>query len=283
MSDKIEGELIRDGKSPESSPRGHSCVTAPSRHRQAIRCRGAFAAGSHSLIGAEISYLSQRQRKAQNTSGTWLLLLPVVLLLVSVLVAPLRAQTNEPTAKQFYSKIVRPVTLIDLLRNFKTAMDGDLLLRDDFYTDDNLKKFSGGERIIWIKVPPNGRGEIVGFGTMVKDLHHDGRTWGGLGIIFSQNFNEGREAVTGWLLTISDPNSVSFSEVEAIFGTGWEGRTFMNPPPHGPPRPPATHPRGYDRIVYNSVSPTLQREMIFSFSSDGKVGTANFILRRPIP
>ena len=249
--------------------------------RRPLACHHqALIAGSHSSSGRKMSCLD---RLARNTPGTWLLLLPVVLLLASVLAVPLRAQTNEMTAKQFYSKIVRPVALIDLFRNFKIAMDGELLLRDDFYTEDNLKIFSGGERIIWIREPPTARGDITSFGTMVKDLQHDGRPWGGLGFTFLLNFKEGREAVTGWLLTISDPNSVSFSEVEAIFGTNWEGDTFMNPPPHGPPRPPATHPRGYARIVYKSVSPTLQREMRFSFYSDGKVGTANFILRRPVP
>lgn len=249
--------------------------------RRPLACHHhALMPGSPSSSARKMSYLD---RRPQNTSGIWLLLLPVVLVLVSVLAVPLRAQTNETTAKQFYSKLVRPVTLIDLFRNFKIAMDGDLLLRDDFYTEDNLKEFSGGERIIWIREPPVARGEITRFGTMVKDLQHDGRPWGGLGITFLQNFKEGREAVTGWLLTISDPNSISFSQVEAIFGTNWERQTFMNPPTHGPPRAPSTHPHGYDRIIYKSVSPAFQREMIFSFSSDAKVGTANFILRRPVP
>lgn len=245
-------------------------IDRPLRHPLACH-HCAPMAGSHSSSGRKMSHLDWLPR---NTSGTGLFLLPVVLLLLSVLVAPLCAQTNDSRAKQFYSKIVTPVTLIDLFRNFKIAMDGDLLLRDDFYTEDNLRRFSGGKRIVWGRGPPNARGDIADFGSMVKDAQYDGRTWAGLGIQFSQNFNEDRVAVTGWLLTIGYPNSVSFSEIEAIFGTSWENRTLLVTPPHGPPPLPA--------IIYKSGSASLRREMVFSFSN-GKVGTANFILRRPIP
>jgi hypothetical protein len=38
----------------------------------------------------------------------------------------------------------------------------------------------------------------------------------------------------------------------------------------------------YPAIIYKSGSPSRRREMIFSFTN-GEVGIANFILRRPIP
>ena len=43
----------------------------------------------------------------------------------------------------------RPTTAIEAWRNLKFALDNDLFLRDDFYTDENLKKFFAATQISW--------------------------------------------------------------------------------------------------------------------------------------
>lgn len=43
----------------------------------------------------------------------------------------------------------RPTTAIEAWRNLKFALDNDLFLREDFYTDENLKKFFAATQISW--------------------------------------------------------------------------------------------------------------------------------------
>jgi hypothetical protein len=62
----------------------------------------------------------------------------------SALCAELGSQQEELMAT-----IARPTTTLEVLRNFKFALDNDLFLRDDFYTDENLQKFFAADRISW--------------------------------------------------------------------------------------------------------------------------------------
>lgn len=52
------------------------------------------------------------------------------------------------------ANIGRPTTALEVLRNFKLALDNDLFLRDDFYTDENLGKFFAANQVSWIEATP---------------------------------------------------------------------------------------------------------------------------------
>jgi hypothetical protein len=62
----------------------------------------------------------------------------------SALCAELGSQQEELMAT-----IARPTTTLEVHRNLKFALDNDLFLRDDFYTDENLQKFFAADRISW--------------------------------------------------------------------------------------------------------------------------------------
>ena len=50
--------------------------------------------------------------------------------------------------------IERPTTTIQVLRNFKFALDNDLFLRDDFYTNENLGMFFAANKVSWYETTP---------------------------------------------------------------------------------------------------------------------------------
>lgn len=67
-----------------------------------------------------------------------------------------RSACAEPdSSKRELMKTVRqPATTIEVLRNFKFALDNDLLLREEFYADDNLSRFFAANKISWHEVTP---------------------------------------------------------------------------------------------------------------------------------
>src|SRR5512140_1208086 len=44
------------------------------------------------------------------------------------------------------SLVERPSNVLDVLRNVRVAVDDGLLLRADFFTEEGIKSFTGGER-----------------------------------------------------------------------------------------------------------------------------------------
>ena len=66
------------------------------------------------------------------------------------------ARCAEPggASEKLMATIERPTTTIQVLQNFKFALDNDLFLRDDFYTDENLGKFFAANKVFWYEMTP---------------------------------------------------------------------------------------------------------------------------------
>lgn len=60
---------------------------------------------------------------------------------------------DDVTAAKIYNSTIKPKTQLDLLKNLKTIIDNNLLLREDFYTAENINKFLsyGGRNIACYK------------------------------------------------------------------------------------------------------------------------------------
>ena len=56
--------------------------------------------------------------------------------------------------KEALAMISKPATVTDLLQNIKFALDHDLLLQKDFYSDENLKRFFDTPQIKWARNEP---------------------------------------------------------------------------------------------------------------------------------
>jgi hypothetical protein len=74
-----------------------------------------------------------------------------VLFMVLVIVQTQPAGCAEPSdfRGKSMTTVNRPTTAIEAWRNLKFALDNDLFLHDDFYTDENLKKFFAATQISW--------------------------------------------------------------------------------------------------------------------------------------
>jgi hypothetical protein len=75
------------------------------------------------------------------------------LLLVTV-AQSVRCAESGGSGNSLLAAIDRPATAIEALRNLKFALDHDLFLRDDFYSDDNLRKFFAAGKISWEPLRP---------------------------------------------------------------------------------------------------------------------------------
>ncbi len=61
----------------------------------------------------------------------------------------LSSTKTPPSAKELYASVKKPTTRIELLKNIKFALDHELLLRDDFFTDENLMQiFCSGDHAL---------------------------------------------------------------------------------------------------------------------------------------
>src|SRR5262249_48050817 len=62
--------------------------------------------------------------------------------------APPASEEQQSAVEELYRSVKKPTTTLEILQNLKVVMDHDLLFREDFYTEDNLKQFFGGEKVV---------------------------------------------------------------------------------------------------------------------------------------
>lgn len=79
------------------------------------------------------------------------LIIHTVLFLALIVTQTQPAKCIEPGGSgwKLMTMVNRPTTAIEAWRNFKFALDNDLFLREDFYTDESLKMFFAATQISW--------------------------------------------------------------------------------------------------------------------------------------
>jgi hypothetical protein len=78
----------------------------------------------------------------------WYLVL-CTLLSVIIMVQSARCAERGGLWEKSTATIDRPTTAVEVWRNLKFALDNDLFLRDEFYTDENLRRFFAATQITW--------------------------------------------------------------------------------------------------------------------------------------
>jgi hypothetical protein len=170
----------------------------------------------------------------------------------------LGATKTEP-----YSMIHSPTTLLEFLSNLKLAFDSDLPLREDFYSDERLKAFSGGRKVRWLRTTETQRwAEVIDFGKMIDTMKVGDATYSGISFRNERTVSaDGKIHASADLLLRERNQSVAFENVERIFGRNWEVYPYF-PPPQGRVFQPATAPHGNDRIAYSTAGPAVQRSIV---------------------
>jgi hypothetical protein len=166
--------------------------------------------------------------------------------------------------------IEHPNTLLDLLSNLKFAFDNNLLLQADFYTEDRLAAFSGGKEVHWLQASETRRWvEISGFGGIADPMQVGSTTYSGISYRGGRVLtDDGKVQASAFLQLTGHNPSVSFTNMERIFGQTWEADPYF-PPPKGRIFQPPTDVHGNQRIRYTSADADVTRVIVLEFQADG--------------
>lgn len=182
------------------------------------------------------------------------------------------------SAKEMYAMIKKPSTLIEVLKNIKLALDQHLLLREDFYTEENLKLFFGGENVAWRKIndPKLQWGDVIDFGSLVEPLILKNMTLEGISITFLRNVKEDGKTEMRLNLLLRRSNLVGFESIENIFGKGWAPSRDSWRISHGETYIAPTRPHGNERIEYAVNEGDIQSLVDMKFNHDASLSFADF-------
>jgi hypothetical protein len=156
---------------------------------------------------------------------------------------------------QFYGAVTPPTSGMDLLRNAKWALDHNALLRVDFFTPQNMKRFMGTAAPVFrfldrIEV----RWEFKPSASELASLPTDVAAYAKC-IYGANRYQETdgslKQASLYFECNYQNRNYPTFDEVVKVFGNEWwPGWEVFGPPSHGWPSP-ATAPHGNDEMVYD--------------------------------
>jgi hypothetical protein len=193
------------------------------------------------------------------------------------------SKQDDASASELYAVVKKPTTPMELLKNIKFALDHELLLRDDFYTDENLMRFLGGSRVEWVDNRPGlRRVEVRNLG----NLFEMSSSWPGMGISAvllttdekNRGYVEGGSRLKGriGIYPLGD-SRMTIEAVESVFGKPTE---VYNPyagekPPYGTKLGPKTHPLGHMAFKYRFDHPTSKVIVGFDSGGSGKVTVFN--------
>ena len=168
------------------------------------------------------------------------------------------ASNNDSTVtKEVLAMINRPATITDLLQNIKFALEHDLLLQKDFYTDENLKRFFRTSKIEWTTNEPASKlGTLVAFDDLpYKDQNE--RPYNVDVKLGLWDYGK-KQPIEGGGITLTGRYPVEI--VEKVFGTKME----------------VTNPYAGDSLEH----PTLLQETTHKYGNKGLIYRFNTVLAK---
>jgi hypothetical protein len=180
-------------------------------------------------------------------------------------------QSNIPAVE-------KPTTLEAVLRNLKSALDRGLLLREDFYQEEVLRQYFGGNRTRHSSIGSGIEGSVSVFGDMVEPLVVSGHAVSGMSLSFRRV--SGADGVTA-VIVLSTPGktAVDFDVVEKVFGRGWRTAEPRLPSPHENYIRP-TRPHGNAEIVYSTPDDATSWRAILYFKANAELALARISTTR---
>ena len=184
------------------------------------------------------------------------------------------AQQSTVSVKDIYPTVMKPTTLIELLQNIKFALDHQLLLKEDFYTDENMKSFLGGRKVFLEKDDrTEKRGGFVGLGQQVKT---ERKFNDGISFMFDRKIKESGQVHVELELIIFGEHPANFDAVEQIFGADWHYPRNRMVRGHGEVIPSTTQPHGNAHIEYLTGTGDHQFLIEMEFDHNASLSTARF-------
>jgi hypothetical protein len=184
-------------------------------------------------------------------------------------------QTTSATLE----RLKAPASMVELLVNVREVTLSGLILREDFYTEDNLKRVFGGSTV---KLGRIAMDESVQIGADVGGFP----PWPGMRPAANSGLTLRVSRYKGYLsdgrpvgfVTIrnDEASDVKFEAIERVFGRNWVKAVYVPfVPPHGPipSPPPATHPMGHETVTFQLGRAGLDRKVEVRFERDGTFAT----------
>jgi hypothetical protein len=179
----------------------------------------------------------------------------------------------EPAGTMRSARLQSPNSLSDLLVNVGEITRSGLILEDDFYTEDNLKRVFGGT-IADVHVAFNGfrQGAVVKGFPAWSELGNASMTPDALTLDVSRSFDLYGKPRAQIVVNSNVGTTLGFDRIERLFGKNWD---VVGPmvPLHGPgtgppPDPPASQSHRNEEIRYQLGEPRLMRTLQISLAPD---------------
>lgn len=187
----------------------------------------------------------------------------------------IQKEDAEASARQaIYAQVKKPDTPTALLENMKFAMGHHLLLNEDFYTEENLKRISGGTSATRSVIAnPNVQIWIVGGLESLFSpelMAHDKTQFQGAESRFWERTDDGPMQASWSLLFDSNDGHLNFKDVENIFGNNWKEAIELLTM-HSIAKPAATKPYGNSHIIYDNGGQHPSQSLELEFKPDASL------------
>ena len=173
------------------------------------------------------------------------------------------------------SQLRPPSSIDDLLKNMWSTAQSGLILREDFYTEDNLKRAFGGASVAFPqRCADNTDARITEFPAWFP-RYSTYRIDPGRVDVQRLVGADNRVGAYAYALWSSGMNTPHFDDIERLFGKRWtECAPPALPNPHRIITAP-THPKGDSCIVYGDPEGTSGPRIVFAFWSDASLAAVS--------
>jgi hypothetical protein len=170
--------------------------------------------------------------------------------------------------------------MMEFLLNAREAVASGLILREEFFTEDNLKRGFAASVVSITRTPGLDTGgsiyaAVSAFPAWVE-RDADGHETVLLRISQYKGFRTRGKSKADISVSDKRDSGPRFEEVVQLFGPTWhkvERAPYVYP--HGPPPslPPVTHPQAYVVIKYQLGDSSLDRTMVLEFDRHGRLSS----------
>jgi hypothetical protein len=209
--------------------------------------------------------------------------LPFMIAGMAALNGQISVWAAEPAKVEMLVMIRKPATPKELLENIKWGMEQNVFLREDFYTEQNIRRVLGDYPFRWEANDP--KRKYLTIETNAQPLpSSDPNHRCILGAVLSWGIKSGggpaplAKLQIGVALKHDDPSCVSFSAdlIQDLFGKPTKVESIFppgRPPPHGRVwvPGPTVHPLGNTDIEYVLGGGAVSKRMTFEIRGNGVV------------
>jgi len=220
--------------------------------------------------------LDSKNREVRPVFPGFAIIVPIILALLSISYEPeivesatqQVSQNKTVSAKELMADYKKPSNPVEVLKNIKMVLDSELLLKEDFYTEENLKKVFGGGVVVFKKHEPS---------TIIINVTHLGDVFEAFKDAHNQPIAVTYEILQpsgkgtrkrGYIGFYSDEYNFTIENAERLWGSNMTFEAHPGTKRGGPPRVRTTHRLGNKKIVY--AFETAHTKTVIKIVTDGK-------------